>query len=115
MRAGGPLRTRSPGELLLLELHVNDPDELARLLTSGSAPFLERATRFWESHVRAAQDTGEVRTDVDPAEAAEWIARCLYSLAATRRSRSTAVILRPWNDMSAPSSSALSGLAQNIT
>jgi AcrR family transcriptional regulator len=72
-----------PRELLLLELHINDPEELARLLTSGSAPFLERATRFWEPHVRAAQDTGEARTDVDPAEAAEWIARCLYSLAAT--------------------------------
>ena len=72
-----------PSELMLLELHRTDPEELARLLTTGAAPFLERATRFWEPHVRLAQESGEVRTDVDPAAAAEWIARSLYGLAVT--------------------------------
>jgi AcrR family transcriptional regulator len=72
-----------PGELRLLELHDSDPEALAQLLTTGAAPFLERATRFWAPHVAAAQQRGEVRHDLDPAEAAEWIARSLYALAVT--------------------------------
>jgi AcrR family transcriptional regulator len=72
-----------PGELRLLELHESDPEALAQLLTTGAAPFLERATRFWSAHVAAAQARGEVRGDLDPDEAAEWIARSLYALAVT--------------------------------
>ena len=72
-----------PREVLLLDLHRNDPEQLALLLTTGAAPFLERATRFWQPHVRLAQEAGEIRMDVDPAAAAEWIARCLYGLAVT--------------------------------
>lgn len=72
-----------PGELRLLELHESDPEALAQLLTTGAAPFLERATRFWTPHVAAAQARGEVAADLDPAEAAEWVARSLYALAVT--------------------------------
>ena len=72
-----------PGELRLLELHESDPEALAQLLTTGAAPFLERATRFWTPHVAAAQARGEVRGDLDPVEAGEWIARSLYALAVT--------------------------------
>jgi AcrR family transcriptional regulator len=74
-----------PGELRLLELHESDPEALAQLLTTGAAPFLERAIRFWTPHVAAAQASGEVAADLDPAEAAEWIARSLYALAVTPR------------------------------
>lgn len=72
-----------PGELRLLDLHDSDPEALAELLTTGAAPFLERATRFWAVHVATAQRAGEVAADLDPAEAAEWIARALYALAVT--------------------------------
>jgi len=72
-----------PGELRLLQLHDSDPEALAQLLTTGAAPFLDRATRFWTPRVAAAQERGEVAADLDPAEAAAWIARALYALAVT--------------------------------
>lgn len=72
-----------PGELRLLDLHESDPEALAELLTTGATPFLERATRFWTAHVIAAQGRGEVAADLEPAEAAEWVARTLYALAVT--------------------------------
>lgn len=72
-----------PREVLLLELHRSDPEALAQLLTTDAHPFLERAMRFWTPHVEAAQESGEIRTELDAAAAAEWIARCLYGLAVT--------------------------------
>lgn len=72
-----------PKELLLLELFRTDRESLAELLTTGARPFLSRATDFWEPHVRAAQEAGEVRRDVDTRQAAEWVARSLFGLAST--------------------------------
>jgi AcrR family transcriptional regulator len=72
-----------PGDTALLDLHETEPEALALMLTTGARPFLERATRFWEPYVRAAQATGDVRDDLDPLQTAEWVARFLYALAVT--------------------------------
>lgn len=72
-----------PRDLLLLGLSETDPASLAMLLTTGSHQFLERATRFWAPHVEQAQAAGELPETVDTAQAGEWIARSLFSLATT--------------------------------
>jgi AcrR family transcriptional regulator len=70
-----------PRDLMLLGLTETDPESLAMLLTTGAHRFLERATRFWEPHVREAKRRDEVGRAVDAREGAEWIARCFFSLA----------------------------------
>ena len=72
-----------PKEALTLNLQDTDRESLAELLTTGARPFLERAIRFWEPHVRAAQETGEVGPALPTRQAAEWIARSLYGLVAS--------------------------------
>lgn len=72
-----------PRDLLLLGLAETDPESLAMLLTAGAHQFLERATRFWARHVELAQADGEVPRTIDAQQAAEWIARSLFSLATT--------------------------------
>lgn len=72
-----------PREVLLLGLSDTDPVSLAMLLTTGAHQFLERATRFWTPHVERAQVAGELPATVDAAQAGEWIARSLFSLATT--------------------------------
>lgn len=72
-----------PQEALTLNLRETDRESLAALLTTDALPSLERAVRFWEPHVVAAQETGEVGVHVPTRQAAEWIARALYGLAAT--------------------------------
>jgi AcrR family transcriptional regulator len=71
---------RMPRDGLLLALNETEPETLALLLTTGAAPFLERATRFWLPHVTEAQQHGEVRADLDPRATAEWVARSIYAL-----------------------------------
>lgn len=72
-----------PRELLLLGLSETDPVSLAMLLTADAHRFVERATRFWEPHVRAAQGAGEISPRLRARQGAEWIARCFFSLATT--------------------------------
>lgn len=49
--------------------------------TMHSQPLLGRSIGFLAPYVRAAQARREVRADVDADQAAEWIARMLYSIA----------------------------------
>lgn len=49
--------------------------------TMHSQPLLRRSIEFLTPYVRAAQARREVRADLDAAQAAEWIARMLYSIA----------------------------------
>jgi AcrR family transcriptional regulator len=49
--------------------------------TMHSEPMLRRSLDFLVPYVRAAQARREVRADVDPAQAAEWIARALFAVA----------------------------------
>lgn len=63
-----------------LRLGETDPEALALMLTTNSAPWVERATRFWEPLVREAQLSGEVRADLDPERTARWVARSLFAI-----------------------------------
>jgi AcrR family transcriptional regulator len=74
--------TPRKGELLL-DLGETEPEALALMLTVHAQPWIERATRFWEPYIRKAQRRNEVRADLDTSQAAEWVARSLYSLAIT--------------------------------
>ena len=49
--------------------------------TMHSEPMLRRSIDFLAPYVREAQTRKEVRADIDPAQAAEWIARVFYSIA----------------------------------
>jgi AcrR family transcriptional regulator len=52
---------------------------LALVLQRDSAAMAERWLAFWGERVGAARDRGEVRADVDPRAAAEWLTRVLLS------------------------------------
>lgn len=60
---------RGIDESILVLLLRNSGDDLAR-----------RAVQMWQPLVKDAQSTGEVGAGVDPARAAEWIVRILFSL-----------------------------------
>lgn len=64
----------------MLGLSESDPESFALLLTTGAHPFLQRTIDFWRPHVEDAQHRGEVDSRVDANQAAEWIARSLFSL-----------------------------------
>lgn len=52
---------------------------MVRLLAEHGHDVLPRAVRFWEPHIRAAQQRGEVAAEIEPWEAAEWILRLMLS------------------------------------
>jgi AcrR family transcriptional regulator len=64
-----------------LSLRSTEPESLILTLTTWSAPWLERAVRFWEPHVVTAQSAGEIRRSLDARETARWVARSLFALA----------------------------------
>lgn len=67
-----------------LGLSESDPETFAAMLTTGAHPFLERTIDFWRPHVEDAQQSGDIDASVDVRQAAEWIARSLFSLVAIR-------------------------------
>ena len=67
-----------------LGLSESDPESFAQLLTTGAHPFLARTIQFWQPHVEEAQRRGEVGDAIDARQAAEWIARSLFSLVSIR-------------------------------
>lgn len=46
---------------------------------------LRRNTEFLLPYVRAAIDRGEIRKDIDPVAASEWLARIIYSLTTAQK------------------------------
>ncbi len=64
-----------------LWLRQTEPESLVLTLTTSGGPWLERAARFWEPYVAAAQDCGEIRPELDAHRTAVWVARCLFALA----------------------------------
>ena len=52
---------------------------LVLLLRNVGDDLMERSIDLWKPLVRAAQSSGEVREDVDPGRASEWIVRMLLS------------------------------------
>lgn len=60
-----------------------DPDSLARMISTEARGLLGMAMEAIVPLIEAARDRGEVRTDLHVTRAAEWIARMVFSLAAT--------------------------------
>ena len=60
-----------------------DPDAFVRAITTGGLELLEMATDAVVPLVEAAVRRGEVRPDLDPRRAAEWITRIVFSLVST--------------------------------
>jgi AcrR family transcriptional regulator len=59
-----------------------DEDELS-LLLAKDAELLQEGVEFFTPYLAAAQQTGEVRENLDVQAAAEWFARILFSLVST--------------------------------
>lgn len=60
-----------------------DPDSLARVVSTEARPLLSMAMEAIVPLIEAARDSGEVREDLSVPRASEWIARMVFSLAAT--------------------------------
>jgi AcrR family transcriptional regulator len=60
-----------------------DPDSLARMVTTEARGLLGMAMEAIIPLIETARHRGEVRADLDVARSAEWIARMVFSLAAT--------------------------------
>jgi AcrR family transcriptional regulator len=52
---------------------------LVLLLEHGGEVLMHRAIDLWKPLVKAAQQSGEIRADLDAARASEWIVRVLFS------------------------------------
>lgn len=69
-----------PGALLM-KLRVDEPEEFAACAGAGVQGLVPDLAEFWTRYLVAARDHGEIHPDTDIAEAAEWVARVLISLA----------------------------------
>lgn len=69
-----------PGTLLL-KLRVKEPEEFAACAGAGVQGLVPDLGEFWSRYLAAARDRGEIHADADIAEASEWVARALLSLA----------------------------------
>ncbi|MGE2692890.1 TetR/AcrR family transcriptional regulator [Mycolicibacterium pulveris] len=69
-----------PGALLM-KLRVEEPDEFAACAGAGVQGLVPDLADFWSRYLVAARESGEIHADIDVAEASEWVARVLISLA----------------------------------
>jgi AcrR family transcriptional regulator len=69
-----------PGALLM-KLRMEEPDEFAACAGAGVQGLVPDLAAFWSPYLIAARDAGEIHPDADIAEASEWVARVLLSLA----------------------------------
>jgi len=69
-----------PGALLM-KLRVEEPEEFTACAGAGVQGLVPDLGDFWSRYLVAARDRGEIHADVDVAEASEWVARALLSLA----------------------------------
>jgi AcrR family transcriptional regulator len=69
-----------PGALLM-KLRMEEPDEFAACAGAGVQGLVPDLAAFWSPYLVAARDAGEIHPDADIAEASEWVARVLLSLA----------------------------------
>ncbi len=72
--------SETPGALVL-KLRQEEPEAFTACVGVGVRGLVPEIAAFWEPYVRAAADGGEIHPDTDCAEAAEWIARIMMSLA----------------------------------
>src|ERR1700694_2307227 len=69
-----------PGALLM-KLRMEEPEEFAACAGAGVQGLVPDLAAFWRRYLVAARDRGEIHQDPDIAEASEWVARLLISLA----------------------------------
>ena len=69
-----------PGALLM-KLRMDEPEEFAACAGAGVQGLVPDLAEFWSRYLIAARDQGEIHQNTDIAEASEWIARVLLSLA----------------------------------
>ena len=69
-----------PGALLM-KLRMDEPEEFAACAGAGVQGLVPDLADFWSRYLVAARDRGEIHPDTDIAEASEWVARVLLSLA----------------------------------
>lgn len=69
-----------PGALLM-KLRIEEPEEFAACAGAGVQGLVPDLADFWSRYLVAARDSGEIHPATDIAEASEWVARALLSLA----------------------------------
>jgi AcrR family transcriptional regulator len=69
-----------PGALLL-KLRMDEPEEFAACAGAGVQGLVPDLAEFWSRYLIAARDRGDIHGDLDIAEASEWVARAIISLA----------------------------------
>jgi AcrR family transcriptional regulator len=69
-----------PGALLM-KLRIDEPEEFAACAGAGVQGLVPDLADFWSRYLVAARDGGQIHADTDIAEASEWVARVLLSLA----------------------------------
>lgn len=69
-----------PGALLM-KLRMEEPDEFAACAGAGVQGLVPDLADFWTRYLVAARDRGEIDPEIDIAEASEWVARSLISIA----------------------------------
>jgi len=69
-----------PGALLM-KLRMEEPEEFAACAGAGVQGLVPDLAGFWSRYLVAARDSGDIHPDTDVAEASEWVARVLISLA----------------------------------
>jgi AcrR family transcriptional regulator len=69
-----------PGALLM-KLRTSEPEEFAACAGAGVAGLVPDLAQFWSRYLRAARDRGDIHPATDIAEASEWVARVILSLA----------------------------------
>ncbi|OMC37311.1 TetR family transcriptional regulator [Mycobacterium sp. GA-1841] len=78
---GNGLRAYDDPGAVLLKLRTDEPEEFAACAGAGVQGLVPDLAEFWTRYLRSARDRGEVHADIDTAEASEWVARVVISLA----------------------------------
>ncbi|MGE2717672.1 TetR/AcrR family transcriptional regulator [Mycolicibacterium litorale] len=76
----GRLAYDDPGALLM-KLRLEEPEEFAACAGAGVQGLVPDLAAFWSRYLIAAVERGEIHPATDIAEASEWVARSLISLA----------------------------------
>ena len=69
-----------PGALLM-KLRMEEPEEFTACAGAGVQGLVPDLGEFWSRYLLAARDRGEIHAGIDIAEASEWVARVVLSLA----------------------------------
>ncbi|MCU1592871.1 MAG: transcriptional regulator, TetR family [Frankiales bacterium] len=65
----------------VLQLREQEPEAFAAVIGTGVREIVPGLIGFWQRYLVGAMARGEVRADLDPARAAEWVLRLVLSLA----------------------------------